>query len=60
MSYLSRRCREIREEESRRNGDWYVGIDYGFEDHDYWYWDKFRPMDMRAIEYPYTWRGRGG
>jgi hypothetical protein len=61
MSYLSRRCREIREEEEHRDGKWYVGIDYAFGDKSYWYWDRIKFADTRlALDYPYSWRGRGG
>lgn len=31
MSYLSRRSREIKNEEQRRNGKWVAGIDFGYD-----------------------------
>jgi hypothetical protein len=62
MSYLSRRCREIREEEERRDQPkWIVGIDATFQDPHYGYWSRYTQADIRrALEYPYSWRGRGG
>jgi hypothetical protein len=62
MTYLSRRCREIKDEERHRNGEWVAGIDFGYGHPSDWYWDKARFADTRrrALDYPYTWRGRGG